>query len=392
MGTLSNLNGLTEPQIPSEIARDAEVTSAIANHIAAADPHPIYLTQVEGDGRYRQSAVALADADIPAAMARDAEVTSAIANHVNATDPHPIYLTQTEGDGRYRQSAVALADADIPAGMARDLEVTSAIATHIGAADPHPGLWTRIANAFLALAGGQVVIKNNPAPSAVSYAAGQNHLELRTTDGSNPIIGFHKSGFSASALYHLGYGDNSLRLRNADGLDAAILHDGNIATKTAGNSNNLLNLLGGLAASAAHWNGSYRWRHLGGWAPDDNAILVHRAFVADRAANADFASGIRTDNSTPLKTKLVQGTMGAAQGDMVMVPHGLDINKILSVQVVVRSNVTIVPEAFQNSSGTSGGFRFSWSITQGDLYINNVQGESVGLLSKPFFALITYLA
>jgi len=82
---------------------DTEVASLIANHTAAVDPHPIYLTQVEGDGRYRQTATALTDADVPAGIARDAEVVSAIANHVAAVDPHPIYLTQAEGDGRYLQ-------------------------------------------------------------------------------------------------------------------------------------------------------------------------------------------------------------------------------------------------------------------------------------------------
>ncbi|WP_293128867.1 hypothetical protein [Microcoleus sp. bin38.metabat.b11b12b14.051] len=143
MGTLSNLNGITEPQIPASIARDTEVANAIANHVAATDPHPIYLTQAEGDGRYRQSAVALVDADIPAAIARDSEVTSAIASHVAAADPHPTYLTQTEGDGRYRQSTVALVDADIPAAIARDSEVTSAIASHVAAADPHPTYLTQ---------------------------------------------------------------------------------------------------------------------------------------------------------------------------------------------------------------------------------------------------------
>ena len=80
-------------------------------------------------------------------------MASAIANHVSATDPHPLYLTQVEGDGRYRQSAAALADADIPAAIARDLEVTSAIASHVNATDPHPSLWTRSRNQTKTLLG-----------------------------------------------------------------------------------------------------------------------------------------------------------------------------------------------------------------------------------------------
>lgn len=53
--------------IPQEIARDAEVASAISAHVAAADPHPGYLTQTEGDGRYRQmNAGILLDVSAPA--------------------------------------------------------------------------------------------------------------------------------------------------------------------------------------------------------------------------------------------------------------------------------------------------------------------------------------
>jgi len=70
---------------------------------------------------------AIADADIPAAIARDAEFAAADAAHAAAIDPHPQYLTQTEGDGRYRQSSVAIANADIPPEIARDAEVVAAL-------------------------------------------------------------------------------------------------------------------------------------------------------------------------------------------------------------------------------------------------------------------------
>jgi pentose-5-phosphate-3-epimerase len=70
--------------------------------------------------------------------------------------------------------------------------------------------------------GSYLFSRNNPAISNGSYATPNNHIELRTGDGSNPIIGFHRSGFSATALYHSGYGINSLRMRNADGNDGPI--------------------------------------------------------------------------------------------------------------------------------------------------------------------------
>jgi hypothetical protein len=47
---------------------------SLGDHVAAADPHPVYLTQAEADARYPL---------------------------LSATDPYPVYLTQTEGDARY---------------------------------------------------------------------------------------------------------------------------------------------------------------------------------------------------------------------------------------------------------------------------------------------------
>ncbi len=193
---------------------------------------------------------AIADADIPAEIARDSEVLAAMAAHAAAADPHTQYLLQSEGDARYRQSSVALTDGDIPAAIARDSEVAAALAVHTAATDPHPSLWGRITAAFLALTGGQRVLKNNPGVQDVSFLAPNNHLELATNNGSHPIIGFHRGGLSATALYHAGYGENSLRIRNADGFDGAIIHEGNIGYKNAGSVGGIKTaLLRGVAAA-----------------------------------------------------------------------------------------------------------------------------------------------
>jgi hypothetical protein len=55
----------------------------------------------------------LVDADIPATIARDTEVTAAVAAHVAAVDPHTQYLTQTEGDARYRELTDAVTYAEL---------------------------------------------------------------------------------------------------------------------------------------------------------------------------------------------------------------------------------------------------------------------------------------
>lgn len=66
----------------------------------------------------RDSEVAAGDATVTAAFqAADATVASnaaaALAAHVAAADPHPVYLTQTEGDARYRQQSTSITYSEI---------------------------------------------------------------------------------------------------------------------------------------------------------------------------------------------------------------------------------------------------------------------------------------
>ena len=282
MGTLTNLNGITEPQIPAAIARDTEVASAIASHVSAVDPHPTYLTQPEGDGRYRQTATPLVDGDIPATIARDAEFVAADLIHTNL-------------------------------------------------ADPHPNLWTRIANAFLTLTGGQTIIKNNPAMSPVSYTASQNSLEIRTTDGSNPILGFHRAGFSATALYHLGYGNNSLRIRNADGFDGAILHDGNIGER----------------------------------------VITNRL----------------DDSTTVVRQKLITGTTAATQGGVVQLDMGIATARIQSISLLVLYE----PEGLIGPAySITPSFEYMFWTSNSIIFIVNKLHNSGSILSKPIRVLVTY--
>jgi len=52
---ITNLNQLIQPsEIASEIATDTEFQAAIASHAGANDPHPVYLTQAEGNAQYRR--------------------------------------------------------------------------------------------------------------------------------------------------------------------------------------------------------------------------------------------------------------------------------------------------------------------------------------------------
>ncbi len=188
--------GATKDATTQDIANlaGAAISSAVAAHVAAADPHPGYLTQAEGDSRYRQSATALTDDDIPAGIARDSEVASAISTHVAAADPHSQYLTQAEGDGRYRQSATALSDSDIPAGIARDSEVAAAIGAHEAAADPHPGYLTAAEGNAAYEAAGAV---------AAHVAAADPHTQYVQPGDSPSFTGLTITGTAPVAIPHI---------------------------------------------------------------------------------------------------------------------------------------------------------------------------------------------
>jgi len=99
----SQVTGLSAALGGKEAAGAA--AAAVSAHEGAADPHAQYLTQAEGDSRYRQSATALTDGDIPSGIARDSEVAAAIGAHEAAADPHPSYLTAAEGNAAYAPAA-----------------------------------------------------------------------------------------------------------------------------------------------------------------------------------------------------------------------------------------------------------------------------------------------
>jgi len=123
----SQVTGLGTALAGKEAAGAA--AAAVTAHEGAADPHAQYLTETEGDGRYRQTATALTDADIPAGIARDSEVTAAIGAHEAAADPHPGYLTAAEGNAAYATTAQgALADTAVQPGDLATVATTGAYA------------------------------------------------------------------------------------------------------------------------------------------------------------------------------------------------------------------------------------------------------------------------
>lgn len=80
-------NALYAPLIHSH---GAEISGYISLHEQASDPHPQYLTETDGDGRY------IRPGDI-----QPYEPLGAVLAHEQKSDPHPQYVTHAEGNEAY---------------------------------------------------------------------------------------------------------------------------------------------------------------------------------------------------------------------------------------------------------------------------------------------------
>ena len=202
----------------TSIATTAFVTTAVANHAAAADPHPGYLTPAEGNAAY--------------------EALGAVAAHVALADPHTQYQREVEKDAANgypgldantrlvlarlpladldgkllirRAGAMAydfLADADIPATLARDSEVAAsyipltqrAAANGVATLDAN----TRIPIAQLSLgsADGQFLVRR----SGVNTFATILDTDLPSTIARDTEVTAAITAHEAAADPHTGY-------------------------------------------------------------------------------------------------------------------------------------------------------------------------------------------
>jgi hypothetical protein len=86
-----------------------------------------------------------------------------------------------------------------------------------------------------------------------------------------------------------------------------------------------------------------------------------------------------------IKVKKLNGITGPMEGDFVVISHGLDNSKILSVSVMVQWNNS---KYEPNVSGL--GVNFFWACDYNHVQINTVYGDSQWILSKPITVFITY--
>lgn len=147
-----------DAQIPSGIARDSEITSAISTHSAAGDPHSVYATDADLVAHAATSHGG-AHPDLAAhdtlGLATQAELDS----HAGAADPHTGYQKESEKgsasgyaslDANTRVPQAQIASGTASSGFApisdgsggtawTNIATEAELTSHTGAADPHTG-------------------------------------------------------------------------------------------------------------------------------------------------------------------------------------------------------------------------------------------------------------
>ncbi len=122
----------------------------------------------------------------------------------------------------------------------------------------------------------------------------QGHLELTTTDGSNPIIGFHRGGYTAVALYHKSDADKErLNIMRHDGTDYYLWDSGLLRVN----------------------NGSLEYNDNGRWKPVGISATANKISVGQNNATATSYVTAHSYNGSGYLTLVEQFISGSYRGN-----------------------------------------------------------------------------
>lgn len=97
-------------------------------------------------------------------------------------------------------------------------------------------------------------------------------------------------------------------------------------------------------------------------------------------------------NAPSIKMKSISGTSASAEGSSSLLTHGLDVSKIVSVQVNIRTGAEPNDYRYYLAGSTSVGNQFEVSWKGQYIRVTNHETNSENILSKPTFVIVTYKA
>ena len=212
---LSDVNDAIVARSNLDVLSTSEVSSAvgqgIADHEAAADPHPQYLTAEEVGGAAAYD-VGIATGELTTNSRVTSVVNNAVTAHTNASNPHPQYAL-TSGLGEAASYNVGSASGELTtnaqATTISSASAANAVSTHEGATDPHPQY-----------------LRESELPTATTNTAGIVQLSDSTGSTSSAVAATAKAVSSAVAsasqalATHKTSGDHDSRYYTKTEIDA----------------------------------------------------------------------------------------------------------------------------------------------------------------------------
>lgn len=241
-------------------------------------------------------------------------------------------------------------------------------------------------------------------------ASGAFALSLNTTGFNNTAVGAYALNSNSTGTFNIGIGtfsgnnsvsgDQNIFIGaqsgfNSNGASYNIMMGTNAGSgNTTGNGNIIIganadvgynNLTNAIAIGQQAVVSASNSLVLGGVGP-----MAVKVGIGTTTPTAELeVNGYTKLGTTSPAVKMVKltGITSAVQGNSVLVAHGLNAGKILSVELLVEYNPgSFVPASYAYTSGYECSFYFNATT----LYIGNVTGNSANVLSKPFKVLITY--
>ncbi|HEY0742524.1 MAG TPA: hypothetical protein VGD40_13710 [Chryseosolibacter sp.] len=183
-----------------------------------------------------------------------------------------------------------------------------------------------------------------------------------------------------------GYEFAAFSLVNADINGSAAIADSKLATiSTSGK-------VSGSAITSGTIGGSTSLNSTGNVVSTGYGALTNGLHIGNTTApssgNLEVDGFTKSGSDAPsIKMKKLTGTTAAAEGNEVLIAHGLTVSKIISVSVIVEATATFhIHEAYTNNVE----YQFNWYLTDTQIRIWNTAGNSGNILSKPVKILITY--
>jgi hypothetical protein len=258
---------------------------------------PYFLSQSQGDGRYRKLTDTIAfsdltgvaaDGQIPASIARIDDVITRIAQHAAAADPHPQYLTPAEG-------AALFAPAGAPS--ATNLSIVNRTATTIDIASD-TGQDATIPGASTTLSG---VMSAADKAKLDNIAPGAQVNTVVSVAGKTGVITLAKADLGLASVDNTADADKPVSTATATALAARELTAARTLTPTPTDPGNTATINGFLSWLISAMRGAQTT--LGGL-----GALANKSTIA----NVDVAAGAAIDWSKISKSGAVPADVGAA--------------------------------------------------------------------------------